>query len=99
MRHCIVSAMSPSVAQVEVEYLGDDLPAAADQDEGQQIGEEPRADRALHEGKGGDGTGNLDRHDAVVARLAAAARRGPRTEDGEVPIGTAPWRERVCQHV
>src|SRR3546814_10388881 len=84
MRHCIVAAMSPSVSQVEVEHLGDDLPAAADQDEGQQIGEERRADRALHAGKGGDGTGKLDRDDAVVAWLAASGRRGPRTDDGEV---------------
>src|SRR3954470_17892124 len=67
-----------------MEDLGDDLPAAIELHEGQQVGEEARADGALDPRKRGDRAGELDRDDAVGARLALAG-------GGAAPVRWGVW--------
>ena len=62
-----------------MEHLGDDLPAAVEFDEGQQIREEFRPDGAFDPGQRGHRPGKFDREDPVVA----AGRRLALVDDGK----------------
>src|SRR5688500_6630886 len=81
----------PSGTQVEVKYLGDDLPAIVGADERQEVREELRANRTFGAHERECRTSELDRYDPVVPWLPTARRRRPCVDDGEVlghcPIG------------
>jgi hypothetical protein len=67
----------PSGTQVEVEYLGDDLPPIVGADERQEVREELRADRTFGAHERERGTAELDRYDSIVPPFATARRRRP----------------------
>ena len=70
--------------QVEVKYLGDDLPPIIGADERQEVGEELRADCTFGAHERERRTAELDGYDPIVPRFTAARWRWPRVDDGEV---------------
>src|SRR5678815_5146919 len=84
----------PSGTQVEVEYLGDDLPPIVGADERQEVREELRADRTFGAHERERRTAELDRYDPIVPRFATARRRRPGVDDGEV-LGHRPINQCV----
>nr|AAQ21354.1 Csw016 [uncultured bacterium] len=83
---CSASGLTaPFVHELEMEDLADDLPAAVQANERQEVGEALGRDGAFHLGEGRHIPSELDRQDAVGARMPLRLRRRALVHDGKVP--------------